>query len=117
MNGPKSVPAKFFSNDSGNEPVRNWLRDLNKTERLLIGGDIKTVEYGWPVGMPTCRPMGDGLFEIRTNLAGNRISRVLFCFHEGYLCLLHGFIKKSKKTPLPDLKLALRRKAQLEKGE
>jgi phage-related protein len=80
----------------------------------LIGADIKTVEFGWPIGMPTCRPMGDGLFEVRTNLPQNKIARVLFCFYEGKMILLHGFIKKSQKTPKQQLNLAWERKHTLE---
>ena len=75
--------------------------------------DLKTVEFGWPIGMPTCRAMGGGLFEVRTNLPG-RIARVLFCVDRGRMFLLHGFIKKSQKTPKADLDLALRRKRKLE---
>ncbi len=72
------------------------------------------MEFGWPIGMPTCKPMGKGLFEVRTHL-GNRIARVLFCLVDGRMVLLHGFIKKSQKTPQPDLDLALERKRKLEK--
>ena len=80
----------------------------------MIGADIKTVEFGWPIGMPTCRPMGDGLFEVRTNLPQNKIARVLFCFYEGKMILLHGFIKKSQKTPKQQLNLACERKHTFE---
>lgn len=76
--------------------------------------DIKTVEYGWPIGMPTCKLMGNGLFEVRTHL-GNRIARVLFCIDDGHMVLLHGFIKKTQKTSPSDLDLALERKRKLEK--
>jgi hypothetical protein len=64
----KRIPAKFYKTEGGTEPVRDWLKSLERSERLNIGTDIKTVEYGWPVGMPICRPMGNGLFEVRTNL-------------------------------------------------
>ena len=77
----KKIPASFYRTEAGNEPVREWLKELNPQERLLIGTDIKTVEYGWPIGMPTCRPMGEGLFEVRTELPSNKIARVLFCLH------------------------------------
>lgn len=110
----KRVPAEFYRNENGSEPVRDWLKSLSKEERFLIGADIKTVEFGWPIGMPTCRPMGDGLFEVRTNLPQNKIARVLFCFYEGKMILLHGFIKKSQKTPKQQLDLALERKHTLE---
>ncbi|MBD2626669.1 type II toxin-antitoxin system RelE/ParE family toxin [Trichormus variabilis] len=110
----KRVPAEFYRNENGSEPVRDWLKSLSKEERFLIGADIKTVEFGWPIGMPTCRPMGDGLFEVRTNLPQNKIARVLFCFYAGKMILLHGFIKKSQKTPKQQLDLALERKHTLE---
>ncbi|QSV55829.1 MAG: type II toxin-antitoxin system RelE/ParE family toxin [Dolichospermum sp. UKL201] len=110
----KRVPAEFYRNENGTEPVRDWLKSLSKEERFLIGAGIKTVEFGWPIGMPTCRPMGDGLFEVRTNLPQNKIARVLFCFYEGKMILLHGFIKKSQKTPKQQLDLAWERKHTLE---
>ncbi|MFB2767728.1 type II toxin-antitoxin system RelE/ParE family toxin [Pelatocladus sp. BLCC-F211] len=112
----KRIPARFYQNENGKEPVRDWLKDLDQEERRLIGTDIKTVEFGWPIGMPTCRPMGDGLFEVRTDLPQNRIARVLFCIYEEEMILLHGFIKKSQKTPKKELELALDRKRKLEAG-
>lgn len=75
----KKVPARFYRSASGAEPVRDWLLELDKESRKEIGKDIATVEYGWPIGMPTCAPLGAGLYEVRTNLDGNRIARVLFC--------------------------------------
>ena len=80
----------------------------------MIGTDIKTVEFGWPIGMPTCRPMGNGLFEIRTGLARRRTARVLFSVAGGRMFLLHGFMKTTKTTPKRDLDLALDRKRDLE---
>lgn len=74
----KRVPAIFFRTEAGNEPTRDWLRDLDQEDRRRIGEDIKLVELGWPIGMPTCRPMGEGMHEVRTALTGNRIARVLF---------------------------------------
>lgn len=94
-------------------PVRDWLLDLSEEERKLIGDDIRTAEFGWPIGMPLCRPMGQGLWEVRTNLPGNKIARVLFCDHEGEMILLHGFIKKTQNTPKTDLDLAMKRKRGL----
>ncbi|MBD2605852.1 type II toxin-antitoxin system RelE/ParE family toxin [Scytonema hofmannii FACHB-248] len=108
----KRIPAKFYQNENGKEPVRDWLKNLDREERRLIGTDIKTVEFGFPIGMPICRPMGDGLFEVRTNLPQG-IARVLFCIHEGEMVLLHGFIKKSQKTPKQELNLAKERKLEV----
>lgn len=104
MSEAKRLPAVFFrSGDS--EPVREWLLSLTKDERAIIGADIKTVEFGWPIGMPTSRPMGQGLFEVRSSLP-NRIARVLFCITDGKMVLLHGFIKKDQQTPAADLQVA-----------
>jgi phage-related protein len=113
----KRIPALFYRTLSGSEPVREWLKSLDKLDRFLIGTDIKTVEFGWPVGMPVCRPMGAGLYEVRTNLPINRIARVLFCIAEDRMILLHGFIKKSQKTTKPDLDLARMRKRRLERQQ
>jgi phage-related protein len=111
---PKKLPAAFYRTANGREPVREWLRGLAVEERKVIGQDIALVEYGWPIGMPTCRPLGAGLFEIRSDLAGGRIARVLFCHTDGFLVLLHGFIKKSQKTPASDLTLARSRQKEVQ---
>ncbi|HUN42793.1 MAG TPA: type II toxin-antitoxin system RelE/ParE family toxin [Acetobacteraceae bacterium] len=118
LNRPtKKVPAFFFKTAQGNEPVRAWLKDdLTAQERKLVGEDIKTVEYGWPIGMPTCRPMGDGLHEVRTDLP-KKIARVLFYVDEHErMVLLHGFVKKDQTTPKSDLKIARTRMAEHKKG-
>lgn len=112
----KKVSAAFYQTDSGTEPVRDWLLDRTKKDRRAIGADIQTVEFGWPVGMPVCRPMSEGLFEVRTTLEDKKIAGVLFCFHDGKMLLLQGFIKKSQKTPKPDLDLAKKRKREVEYG-
>lgn len=111
--GLKKIPAVFYKNKNGREPVREWLLSLNKKDRLLIGINIKTVEFGWPVGMPVCKPLGNGLYEVRTSLK-NRIARVLFCIFSNQMVLLHGFIKKTRKIPKLDKELALKRKREVE---
>lgn len=111
----KKLPARFYVSETGREPVRDWLKSLEPEDRRLIGTDIKTVEYGFPIGMPVCRQIGDGLYEVRTNLPGRKIARVLFCVYEKQMVLIHGFIKKTQKTPKQDLELALERKRQLER--
>lgn len=114
---PKRLPAVFWRSKTGAEPVREWLKDdLTKEDRYEIGTDIKTVEYGWPIGMPVCRALRDGLWEVRTDLPRGRIARVLFCVHERKMILLHGFIKKTQKTPKADRDLALERKKKLPNG-
>jgi phage-related protein len=114
----KRAPAIFFRTVAGGEPVREWLKSLPyHDDRKRIGEDIKTVEFGWPLGMPVCRPMEGGIHEVRTNLARNRIARVLFCIDAlGRMVLLHGFIKKTSKTPAEDLRLAHGNKRKHERG-
>jgi phage-related protein len=114
----KRVPAIFFRTDAGAEPVRNWLKGLRSAvDRKRIGEDIKTVEFGWPIGMPVCRPLGDGIHEVRTHLTQNRIARVLFYVDKrGRMVLLHAFIKKTQKTPNEDLELARSNKSKHQRG-
>jgi len=95
----------FYRAESGNEPVRQWLREMTAEDRKTIGTDIKTVQYGWPLGMPLVRKMEPDLWEVRCNIASG-IARVLFTTLAGQMVLLHGFIKKSQKTPTIDLKTA-----------
>ena len=109
-----SLDVVFYQTGSGNEPVREWLRGLSKADKRAIGSDIKTVQYGWPIGMPVVRKLDAGLWEVRSRL-DQRISRILFTVHGDMMVLLHGFIKKSQKTPKEDLQLAKDRKANLEK--
>lgn len=109
----KKVPAAFYRTPNGNEPVREWLKALPEDDRRAVGLDIATAEYGWPIGMPLCRSLGGGLWEIRTKLPSHRIARVLFCAKDGNLVLLQGFIKKTQKTPLDDLNLARKRMREL----
>ena len=101
----------FFQTDAGNEPVREWLRGLPKEVRKVIGEDILTAQFAWPVGRPLVASFGGGLWEIRSNLKG-KIARTLFIVHHEEIVLLHGFIKKDRKTPKPDLDLAKKRMKQ-----
>jgi phage-related protein len=112
---PRKVELVFFRNDDGGEPVREWLKGLNEVDRRLIGTDLLRAQWRWPIGMPLCRPMGKGLWEVRTNLPGNRTARVFICFYEARLVGLHGFIKKTRATPEQDLALARKRQKELER--
>jgi phage-related protein len=110
----KKISARFYLSSTGANPVRDWLLDLEKADRATIGHDIGTLEYGWPVGMPLCRSLGNGLWEVRCTLPSSRIARVLFCIADESLMLLHGFIKKTQKTPDTDLKLARKRMKEVQ---
>ncbi len=109
----KKLPAVFFMTAGSSEPVREWLKSLREADRRTIGLDIATAEYGWPIGMPLCRSLGRGLFEVRSDISDRRIARVIFAVVDERMVLLHGFVKKSQKTPKADLDLALKRLKEL----
>lgn len=106
----------FYRTAAGAEPVRDWLHALSRTERKIVGEDLKTVQFGWPLGMPLVRPLGDGLFEVRSQLRG-RTARLVFLTVGGLLILLHAFIKKSQRILQKELELARSRAATMTKEE
>ena len=85
----------------------------DRVDRKIVGEDIKDIEFSWPISMPLCRSLGNGLWEVRSDLTKNRIARVLFCVHRDQMVLLHAFIKKTQKTPAADLALALKRRKDI----
>ncbi len=107
------APVRFYRSGTGKEPVREWLRDLDSDDRRAIGLDLMRVQFGWPIGMPLVRSLKDGLWEVRSSLPSQRIARLILCFHDGMLIVLHGFIKKTQKTPADDLSLARRRMVEV----
>jgi len=111
---PPKIAVVFYRTAAGVEVVRDWLRQLDEADRNIIGQDLMRVQFRWPVGMPLCRPLGGGLWEVRSDLPGGRIARVVFCFAGGRILALHGFIKKTQKTPQGDLELARKRKREFE---
>lgn len=111
--GPQKIPLLFFHSKTGSEPVREWLQSLPAVERQAIGRDLMRAQWRWPVGMPLCRPLGKGLWEVRTGLPTGRAARVLLCLYREHLVALHGFIKKTRTTPQEDLTLARQRQKEL----
>src|SRR2546425_8631463 len=109
MQKERPLRVVFFRTEAGNEPVRDWLKSLPKEESKAIGADILTVQYAWPVGKPLVDNLGNGIWEVRSRL-GNRIGRTLFIEVDQEIVLLHGFIKKTQKTPQEDLELVKKRK-------
>ncbi len=103
------IPVRFYRTALGKEPVLEWLRSLDRGDRRAIGLDLMRVQFGGPIGMPLVRSLKDGLWEVRSTLLSQRIARLILCFHQGTLIVLHGFIKKTRKTPPEDLALAKRR--------
>jgi phage-related protein len=110
---PRKIPLLFFRGHANEEPVRDWPRGLDQAERRVIGNDLLRAQWRWPTGMPLCRPMGKGMWEVRTNLPNNRTARVFICHHDGHLVALHGYIKKTRATPEEDLALARKRQREL----
>ncbi|MBN8925557.1 MAG: hypothetical protein BGO51_01590 [Rhodospirillales bacterium 69-11] len=110
---PPEIPAYFYRSATGAEPVLDWLRSLPAEDRRVIGTDLATVQFGWPVGMPLCRSLGRGLWEVRSTLPSRRIARLIFFVDEGRIGIVHGFIKKTQKTPDADLDIAYRRMKEM----
>jgi phage-related protein len=115
MNNPAlpEIPVRFYRTYSGTEPVLEWLRVLPKGDRHAIGMDLMRVQVGWPMGMPLVRSLGEGLWEVRSSLPSRKIARLLMCFEEGVIVVLHGFIKKAQKTPADDMNLARKRRREV----
>jgi phage-related protein len=109
--GERILDVRFFRSDLGNEPIREWLLSLPKPDRKAIGEDILKVQYCWPIGKPLVGNLGHELWEVRSRLQ-NGIARTIFCIDGHAMILLHGFIKKTQKTPSHELALALKRKSQ-----
>jgi phage-related protein len=111
---PKPIPLAFWRSAAGREPVREWLKELSRENKRTIGRDIARVQFGWPVGLPLCRPLSGGLWEVRSSLVSRREARVFFGFHGGTLIALHAIIKKTQKTPAEDLTLARQRLKEIQ---
>ena len=109
----KKLEVAFYRSKAGAEPVLDWLSELPSKDRRTLGRDLRLVEMGWPVGMPLCKPLGGGLWELRSRLSNSRIARVIFCASQGYMVLLHAFIKKTQKTPQSELDLARARQGEV----
>jgi phage-related protein len=107
-----TLSVRFYQEGSGAEPVRSWLKSLSIEERREVGNDIKTVQFGWPLGMPLVDHVDREIWEVRTRLA-TRLARVLFALEGSEMVLLPGFIKKERTTPKPDLNLARQRLKEL----
>ncbi len=113
MKRPRKIPVVFYRTAAGSEPVRDWIKSLADEDRNAVGQDLMRVQFGWPVGMPLCRALDSGLWEVRTALTENREARVLFFFHENRLGVVNGFIKKTQKTPQAELDLARKRMKEM----
>ncbi len=109
----KRLPVAFYALPSAREPVRDWLKSLDRDDRKIVGEDIKDVEFSWPIGMPLCRSLGSGLWEVRSDLSRGRIGRVLFCISGSRMILLHAFVKKTRRMPPADRALAVRRMKEI----
>ncbi|MFA7658098.1 MAG: type II toxin-antitoxin system RelE/ParE family toxin [Candidatus Gastranaerophilaceae bacterium] len=111
----KPLEVKFYSTMTGKMPVADWLNEFSEKDQKVIGKDIKTIQLGYPLGMPLVRALSNtgGLKEIRCNISNGRIARIIFYVENDIIYLLHGFIKKTQKTPKNDLSLAIKRHKDL----
>jgi phage-related protein len=105
--------SPFYRTAGGNDPVAEWFRALAKEDRKRVGLDLLRVQENWPVGMPVCRSLGRGLWEVRSALTDNQIARVMFFMGDAEICVVHGFIKKTAKTPQLELDLAHKRMKEM----
>ena len=110
----KVIKVYFYKSSAGNEPVREWLLELDKDDKKSIGADIKAVEFGFPMGLPLVKKIDSGLWEVRSHLKSDKIARVLFTIKDSKMILLHGFIKKSQKISKQDKQIAISRKKEID---
>ena len=115
----KKIISLFYTTSTGNKPVREWLLSLDKEDRKIVGADIQTVEFGFPIGMPLVKKIDTKhkLWEVRSKLASDKISRVIFTIYKDCMILLHGFIKKDQKLPEKEKNIAIERRKKLDTGE
>ena len=110
----KPIALVFWKSATGREPVREWLKELPLEDKRTIGREIAKVQFGWPVGLPLCRALGGGLWEVRASLPSKRQARVFFGFQDGMMIALHAIIKKAQRTPAEDLTLARQRLKEMQ---
>lgn len=111
--GARPLPLQFWRSSSGREPTRDWFRRLDREDRTVIGDDLRRLQFGWPIGMPLVRALGGGLYELRSALPSRREARVFIAVDGTRIAVLHGFIKKTQKTPPAELALARNRLKEL----
>lgn len=111
------LKVKFYKSANGNEPVRDWIKSLSEEDKTIIGKDIKTVQYFWPLGKPLVDHIEGDIWEIRSNITNKNIARVLFFVEKDRMILLNGFIKKTQKTPKQEKDLAKARYKEIKSNE
>ena len=114
MKGGPILPVTFYKTTAGNDPIAEWFRSLHKEDRKRVGLDLLRVQQNWPIGMPVCRSLGKGLWEVRSSLDSNRIARMLFFMFNDEICVVNAFIKKSQATPPSELDLARKRMKEMQ---
>jgi len=113
--GDVRLNVAFFQTESGTEPVRRWLKSLQSASKKAIGEDVKTVQFGWPLGMPLVEKIEPYLWEVRTRIPDG-IARILFTVDGNMMILLHGFVKKTRKIPHQELNTARSRLRQYQEA-
>lgn len=109
------LEVEFYKTEGGNEVVLDFLRGLPADDKKTVGEDLKTLQFGYPIGMPLCRPVGR-LWELRSSPPSKRELRLLWFYHKKArtIVVVHAFIKKTQKTPQKDINLGEARKGEYE---
>lgn len=102
----KRITARFYRTATGGQPIKDWLLSLPADDRRIVGIDIAKVEFGWPVGMPVCAPLGNGLWEVRSTIARGKVeARTYFAVEGGDMILLAAHSGKDRQDRTIDLAL------------
>ena len=107
-------PLLFWRSSTGKEPVREFLQEQTKPDRVRLGSDLRKLQFGWPIGMPLVRSLGGDLWELRSSTPSKREVRIIFASGDDVLVLLHAFVKKSQKTPPSEMAVARQRLKELQ---
>ena len=110
----KRFDVVFFQTGNGKQPAREFIKELRKEDQREIGADIRVVQENFPIGLPLVKKLKPELWEIRSTIK-NGISRVFFTFRNEKMILLHAIVKKTQKTPVQDIGIAIDRLKEFKK--
>jgi len=110
---PKQLPAAFYRSPAGTEPVRDWLKELSAVDRPTLGYDTAWLKLDGRWECHSADRLARAFGKSEAHSAATGFARVIFCVAHGRMILLHGFIKKTQKTPQSDLELARRRQKEV----
>ena len=107
---------EFYEKTNGECPVFEFLKTLPPKIKAKIDRDIGILkEFNIKLRVPLVKPLGDGIFELRTQTAGFGVRTLYFFFDGQKIILTNGFIKKTDKTPTKEIEKAIEYKKDYEK--